>query len=189
MLKGTMTGSARGWIATAIVVASPASTAAQKVVVGAGVSGYDLSGTGTTWVASARYEAPVGGPLALDIGATVLRYEPQGGGHLTYLIPEVGLHASAPLGPVTVSLGAGGGIAQSVEGPDDREATLFGTVGVEVPLGAGWSLRPEARLRAIDPWTGTTGDLTLGVARKIGGPRRFTPSARSGARASRRGTA
>lgn len=60
-------------------------------------------------------------------------------------------------------IGAGGGAAAVVAGRGDGAVTLHGTAGARIRLPGRWSLRPEVRLRSVDPFTGSTGDLTLGV--------------------------
>ena len=69
----------------------PTRTARGQLYMGAGYSSYDLSGTGSTWVAAARYTSRISGPLHTEIGATLFGYNTQFGEATTYLFPEASL--------------------------------------------------------------------------------------------------
>lgn len=91
----------------------------------------------------------------------MFRYEIQLGTDETLVLPEVGVRYAPPLGRVPLHLTAGGGLSFVAEGDGETEPTLFGSVGPELPLSRAWSVRPEMRVRAVDPWTGTMADFVL----------------------------
>lgn len=135
--------------------------AGQSFTVAAGVSTYDLSGTGTEAVGSLRVDGPVAAGLRWQAGLGFFRYEAQFGDDRTLFLPEAGLEWHPPVGGLPLYLGAGVG-ANLERGPGDNDATLYGAVGLDLGTGD-FSLRPEVRVRAVDPWVGTMADFTLGL--------------------------
>ena len=39
--------------------------------------------------------------------------------------------------------------------------------GLDLSMGRRWVVRPEVRVRAVDPWAGTIADLAVGVGWRI----------------------
>ena len=68
-----------------------------------------------------------------------------------------------PLGPVSPFLGAGVGASIELEGQDDQALTLHAVLGVNVAVSRRIETVTEARIRSIDPWTGNTVDLLIGL--------------------------
>lgn len=161
-----LTTRTRTLLASLVLVLTAAGPAAAQggpgLTLAGGASGYDLSGTGTTFVLGASLDVPLGAAVVLDAGGRFLRYEAQSGRHVSFLLPEAGLQAQLPLGPVRPYLGGGVGRTLVVEGPGRDELTLHAALGARIDLPGSWSLRPEFRVRSIDPWAGSTGDFTLG---------------------------
>lgn len=131
--------------------------------VSAGVGAYDLSGDGTEAVVGGGLEVGLGSVLLIEPALRYFRYESQFDEDIAFLLPEVSVQARLPLRAVEPYLGVGVGSAIVVEGDDDGEATLHAAAGARVPVADRWTLRPELRLRSVDPWTGTIGDFTLGI--------------------------
>ena len=67
------------------------------------------------------------------------------------------------VGPFALGLGAGWAIGLEDRTGDDL--TVWAALGADFPLGADWSIRPEVRVRSVDPWVGTIADFALGVRR------------------------
>ena len=152
----------------------PASVTAQFfrdpiVVVGAGVSAYDLSGTGTVGIATAGVTFAPTAYMLIEPSMTFLRYDPQlaGGQHVAYLFPEVSVQAQIPGGAIRPYLGVGIGAAATIEGPSDHALTLNGGLGVRVWTGARWGARLEGRLRSVEPFHGLAADLTLALLYRL----------------------
>ena len=140
----------------------PTRTARGQLYLGAGYSSYDLSGTGSTWVAAARYTSRISGPLHTEIGATLFGYNTQFGEATTYLFPEASLVLKPARGSIRPFLAAGAGILVAFAGPGGGELTLHGAGGLDLPVNERWGIRGEFRVRAVDPFGGVTADLTFG---------------------------
>ena len=156
---------AGGLVALAVAVA-PAE-ARQALSVAAGAAPYDLAGVGTSGTAAVRVEWPLGGRAELQAGTSFFWYGVQGDDASAFLFPEAGLFVR-PLGAVPLRVGAGVGHSVAVDGRSQADPTLFAALGVDVEDRAGWAVRPEVRVRAVDPWAGTVAELTLGVRRRFG---------------------
>lgn len=129
-----------------------------------GVSQYDLSGTGTTPFFAARVDVPLGRVVVLEPGITYLPYEEQFGVRTHHLLPEVQLQVQRPGDRFRPYLGVGVGFSRALRpGLDESELTASVAAGTRVLTLSGWLVRGELRVRAIDPWTGTTADWSLGV--------------------------
>lgn len=135
---------------------------AQSLTLAAGASAYDLSGTGTSWVVSARVDGALVPTLRWQAGAALFRYESQADRNVTLFMPEAGVEWHPPLGVVPLYLGAGAGFAAQSAGQED-DPTLYAALGLDVPVAPSATLRPELRLRAVDPWVGVLADFSLGV--------------------------
>jgi len=135
----------------------------------AGPSPYDLSGTGTGFAAKATLTLDPGlRAIAIEPGLGYFRYTDQGGATVTYLLPEVSVQLRAHSGAIRPYLGAGAGLARaSAAGASATDLTLHGALGLRVPLSSNWSLRAEARLRSVDPFTGNMMDLGFGIGRLV----------------------
>lgn len=156
-------------LAASIVAASPvAAQSASALTLGGGASFYDLSGTGTEPVLTARAHVPVHRVVRVDISAGYMRYEAQTDRTVTQLFPEFTAVIARPTGHLRPEIGFGAGFAAVLSGGEESEPTLHAIVGLMVPLGAGpWALRPEARIRSVDPWTGSLVDVTIGLSRTL----------------------
>ena len=163
------------WVVEVVMVAGvglagalgPSAASAQAISVGGGASSYDLSGTGTSWVAAARFDGPVWAGLRWQAGLSVFRYETQSGEDVTLGLPEAGVEWHLPLARVPLYVGAGAGYSLE-SGDADDAPTLYGAVGLDLELARGWGVRPEVRVRIVDPWVGTMGDFTLAVRLHLG---------------------
>lgn len=128
-----------------------------------GASSYDLSGTGTSWVVGVEGDVSPLRHLGVAPAVRLFRYETQGGEEASFLFPELMVRFQLPVDRFHPYLGGGIGAGVAVEGPEQDDLTLHAALGTFVRLDTSWALRPEFRVRSVDPWTGTTGDFTLGV--------------------------
>lgn len=167
----TLPRSTTGCLAAAAILALhallPADAVAQErtaLVVSGGPAPYDLSGTGTAWVVGAELSRALAGRMLwLEAGTRLFSYQSQGRSTITHLFPEAGLRVHLPAGPIRPYVGAGAGGSLVIEGRDDTEVTLHALLGLRIDANPNWHLRPEMRIRSVDPWTGTVADFTLGV--------------------------
>jgi len=149
----------------------PVSLGAQAgVTLAGGPASWDLSGTGTGTTLALRWDRavtdPTGtAPLSLELGLGWFQDGQSGQGAVDLLLPEVGARVGLP-GPL--DLGAGVGWAIGLEDRNGDDLALWAALGADLPLGSGWSLRPELRARSIDPWVGAVTDYSLGVRRALG---------------------
>ena len=149
----------------------PSALAAQGgLTLSGAIASWDLAGTGTGTTVAIRWDhrladlsAP--GPLSLELGLGWFQDGQAGQGAVDLLLPEAGLAVGLP-GPFYLGVGAGWAIGLEDRNGDDL--TLWSALGAQVPVAGVWSLRPEIRVRAVDPWVGTVADFALGVRR---GPR------------------
>lgn len=149
---------ARALAASATLLAlAPALSAAQTarrpaLSVGAGVSQYDLSGTGTAPMLSARVDYPLRRALLLEAGLSAARPEQQFGGRSTLLVPELGVQLQYPA-RVAPYLGLGVGAAVDVRsgraGGARTDLTASGAAGVRAWLTDRLGVRGELRVRGI----------------------------------------
>lgn len=150
------------------LLAGAADTQAQTAVtVAAGPATYDLSGTGWSGVAELHVERGLTSWLRVEVGGGAFRYTTQGDSKVTMLIPDASLVVQAQ-GRVPVYLGVGGGYSVVTSGSQPDELSLHAVAGVSYDVGS-VVLRPEVKVRTIDPWTGTIGGFTLGVSFPLGG--------------------
>lgn len=132
----------------------------------AGVSRYQLDGSGSTPIGALRVELPLLVVIA-EGSLGVFRPAERSGTH-TYLVPEAQLQWQ--LFPLLVRpyVGLGGGLVQNISGPGERSSRVTGSASlgarVGVPLiGAG--LRAELRVRGIGAgFGGRAAELTAGVS-------------------------
>lgn len=150
------------------MAAIPGHVTAQKAIsLSAGAASYDLSGTGTSAIGALRVELPLARRVDVQLGGGYFWYETQAGRRVGYLLPEGGVQVR-PLSMLPAYVGVGAGHALGVKGSPPNELTLYAALGVDLGNRDGWSVRPELRARAVDPWVGTIGDFTLGIRRELG---------------------
>jgi hypothetical protein len=138
----------------------------QVLTLGGGVSRYDFYGTdrGSSFVFTGRFDGQIGSYVLLEAGVAYTGYN-NAFGRTNWLFPEISVQAQGYVGPLRPFAGGGLGFANITHGPNISKLTLHAVSGLRVGLGAGWGLRMEARLRAIDPWISHTLDLTAGIMR------------------------
>ena len=132
-----------------------------------GASSYDLSGTGTAPVIGIEIDVRLTSFLVVEPGLRFFRHNTRANRHDSYLFPEITIQLQVPTNLLSPYLGAGAGMSAILEGRNRTDLTLHVAVGVHVQLASKWSVRPEARLRSVNPWGGNTFDLTLGISRSL----------------------
>jgi hypothetical protein len=141
------------------------------VAIMGGASQYDLSGTGTRAFGGVRAHIPLRQRLLVEPGVTYMNYRLQGtlrGPVVTMWFPEVQLQAELPVGGVRPYVGLGGGIAvESLLGERGVDPTASMAAGVRIPLPGGWGIGGEMRVRAVDPFAGTTADWGVLLSRRL----------------------
>jgi hypothetical protein len=150
-------------LAVAPVVAQETKSARLDLAAAAGPSPYDLSGTGTGFAAGVWVGYPVRSFLLAEAGVGYFRYTTQFDRDVTYLLPEVGIRAGAPLGPLFPYLGGGIGFGSVITGGARTDLTLHVALGIRLWMSKRVGLRGEGRLRSVHPWAGNMVDLTGGV--------------------------
>lgn len=156
----------------AVLLGGAAGTSATPLAAQTGVtlSGavvpYDLSGTGVTASGALRVDRSVHRMLFVQVGSAYFDYETQDSERVGLLIPELGV----VLRPSTIPIyaAAGVGYALAVRGDADGDPTLWAAVGLQYGVADGWTVRPEARIRVVDPWAGSMVELSLGIQRWLG---------------------
>ncbi len=160
----------RNGLAIAAIVAIqllPTPSAAQEAVtVSAGPAQYDLSGTGWSGVTDVRFDFALRPWLKGVVGTGLFWYSPQGGGTDVLLLPGAGLAVHPPSG-VPLFLEVGAGVSATVRGDRRNALTVHGALGVAVPVADEWQVRPEVRLRVVDPFVGGIAGFQLGVTRLL----------------------
>ncbi len=87
---------------------------------------------------------------------------------VSLLFPEMQLQLVRPHGLLRPFLGAGAGLSlDSRDTAPGGELAPSAGAGFRMLLAPNWSGRAELRLRAIDPWTGSAAEWTLGLARRF----------------------
>ncbi|HEY9450997.1 MAG TPA: outer membrane beta-barrel protein [Gemmatimonadaceae bacterium] len=138
------------------------------VSLSAGVSQFDLSGTGSMGVVAARGELPILPALLLEGGVTLARPEQQFSDRSTLVMPEIQLQLQLPR-RVAPYLGIGTGFATDVAseryGGTNSEVTFAESAGLRAAITRQVGLRVELRIREFgEAFSGTTADWTLGAA-------------------------
>lgn len=144
-------------------LAQRARSARPDIGVSAGLSPYDLSGTGTGFAGGVWLGIPLRPFLLAEGGFGYFRYTAQGETVVAYLLPEIGLRVGAPLGHVFPYFGGGAGYAHVITGSVGTDRTLHVALGIRAWVSSRVGLRGEGRLRSVDPWAGNMVDLTAGV--------------------------
>ena len=142
------------------------SVGSQGVAVMAGAAQYDLSGTGTTSMASVRWDAVPRSWFMTELAVGVLRPPMDAGGHQTLVIPEGQLQFQLPLRVVRPYLGFGGGAAfANGAGQNDVTTTASLSTGLRIaPPNAPLTLQAELRVRGIGSgFEGSVAEWTAGL--------------------------
>ncbi|MEZ4422519.1 MAG: hypothetical protein R3E98_03860 [Gemmatimonadota bacterium] len=144
------------------IVAAPLAAQTGVTLSGAVVP-YDLSGTGVSASGALRVDVPVRRMLFVQAGAAYFNYETQADERVGLLIPEVGVVVRPSTLPLYVAGGLG--YAVGVRGNAGDDPTLWAAVGLQYGVADGWTVRPEARIRVVDPWVGSMVELSVGLQR------------------------
>jgi hypothetical protein len=151
------------------VLAGPGAGAQEgpRLTLVAGVSQFDLSGTGDAFTVALRFDAEITPVLVWEatVGVTP---DAQDIDDATLVIPEaqVQLQWPARLSPY---IGGGGGISlyfkDEASGGTDTEPTFSGAVGVRFALAEQAGMRGELRVRGIGTdFAGSTAEWTAGIS-------------------------
>ena len=135
-----------------------------------GPNRWDLSGTGDGWTAGLAGERPLAGPLAVELRVAYFTAPDADDDPYRALLPEVGLVLPVP-GALPLRVAVGGGWSLGLGGWPEDDLTLFAALGLDLEVGSLWRVRPEVRVRAVDPWVGTISDFQVGIARRLGADR------------------
>lgn len=133
----------------------------------AGISQFDLSGTGTTSIIALRGEYPLVPVLLIEGGVTIARPQQALGERGTLLMPELQLQLQLPR-RVAPFIGLGTGFAHdgvvARYGGDANRITFSGAAGLRAAITRQVGLRAELRVRYIGTgFNGSTADWTLGA--------------------------
>jgi hypothetical protein len=130
----------------------------------AGVSQYDLSGTGTTAVLGMRLDAELRRWLVAEAALGFFRPEEQVGERMRYTLPEAQLQVQWPGRVVRPYLGAGGGYLLA-DGSRGRQGTASASGGARVALpGARVDARGELRVRGVGSrFSGAAAEWVVGL--------------------------
>ena len=139
----------------------------QMVGVAGGVSQYDLSGTGTEPFGAVRYGfTPArASAVVLEGNLQYFRYRQQFGERRHHIFSEVMVQLQLPRGAFRPYLGAGAGFSFANGSGDQADFTVAGAGGIRLVTQSRWIFGAELRVRAVDPWVGTTADWGLSIAR------------------------
>ncbi len=134
----------------------------------AGVSQFDLSGTGTTSIVALRGEYPLVPALLIEGGVTIARPQQAFSDRGTLLMPELQLQLQLPR-RVAPFIGLGTGFAHdgvvARYGGDANRITVSGAAGLRAAITRQVGMRAELRVRYIGTgFNGGTADWTLGAA-------------------------
>jgi opacity protein-like surface antigen len=137
---------------------------------GAGVTNFDLSGTGTTPVFTARVSRGLPAKFVIEGGLVFAKPEQQFGAS-TLIAPEAQLQFHLPVGRFTPYLGAGIGLVR--ESSDVIETDWTPTVsfagGARVGINDRVGLFGELRIRGYEwNFVGTMADVVFGAAIRLG---------------------
>ena len=146
---------------------APAQSAKTDYSASVGAAPYDLSGTGTASVFGLAMDTELAPYLLVESGIRFFSYKSQSTDRISYLLPEFSIKLLPVRKAFAPYLAVGGGIAASIQGPGETNLALHTALGLRFRLRTGVFLQTEARLRSIDPWTGSTLDLTVGIGRSF----------------------
>jgi hypothetical protein len=140
----------------------------------AGISPYDLDGSGTAFAVGLVGHGRVGRNFLIEVGVPILFYtHEEFGGDLVdrrdvrLVLPEVSLQAEVSAGQARPYVFAGAGAALASSPFLQDGATLHAGVGVRFPAGRNTLIQTEARARSVRPWEAETLDLTLGIQWRV----------------------
>jgi hypothetical protein len=140
---------------------------AMRLSLSAGVSDYDLSGTGSSFTASGRADFPLRRSIRIEGGIGALFPKQQFGDTTTVILPEgqIQLELDRRVSPY---LGVGAGLAMDfrdeVDGGTLLDPTVNGAVGVRAHLINALGVRAELRLRYHGRrFQGSSADITGGI--------------------------
>ena len=158
-------------VATAPAAAQSRSVMSGAVSLSAGVSQFDLAGTGNAPVVALRGELPLLPALLVEGGVAVARPNQQFAGRSTLVIPEVGMQVQYPA-RVAPYVGVGVGSAidwrRSADGGIESGVTASGAAGVRAWATQRVGLRGELRVRGIGRgFPSSTAEWTLGAAMRF----------------------
>ena len=130
----------------------------------AGVSQFDLSGTGTTALFGARIDAELQRWLVVEGALESFHPQEQFGLNSRYTIPEVQLQVQYPGRVVRPYLGVGGGYMLASDGRE-KQGTGSGALGFRVaPQKAPVAVLAELRVRGVGKsFGGSTAEWTVGL--------------------------
>jgi len=127
-----------------------------------GPTSYDLAGTGTGLIINpGLFWQPIKG-IVISPSLPFFHYDAQFERPTSYLFPEVSFITSPFKGPLQPYFGVGAGWAVFLSGTGESDPTLHGLSGLRLRLSRSFSLRCEIKARAVDPFIGTTADVTCG---------------------------
>jgi hypothetical protein len=136
----------------------------------AGLSAFDLNGTGTAFVGGPIGYAVLNKHLLVELGVPLFEHSRDvSAGGLTgsertrLFLPELSLEGQVQLGRFQPYLAVGGGAAIRLNGPTRGGGTLHAALGTRAAVGRHTLLRGEIRARSIRPWSGDAVDFTLGI--------------------------
>jgi hypothetical protein len=137
----------------------------------AGLSAYDLDGTGTAFVGGPVGYAVLGRHFLVELGVPIFEHSRDvtagkvviGSERTRFLLPELSLQGQVQLGRFQPYLAVGGGAAIRLNGFTQGGGTLHAGLGTRAVVGRYTLLRGEARARSIRPWNGDAVDFTLGI--------------------------
>ncbi len=141
--------------------------ARRSLTLGAGPSPYDLAGTGTGFAAYARVDHRVLQPVFVEWGLGYFSYGSRFDPTVRLLMPEASVQAGPSFGPVRPYVGTGLGYAARLSGPTESDFTAHVALGARIRATREWGTRGELRVRAVDPWVGSTADFTIGISRTL----------------------
>jgi hypothetical protein len=166
---------ARIGVCTLVVACTSAGHAAaqdrMRLSLSAGVSEFDLSGTGDSFTASGRVDFPVRPSIRLEGGIGAIFPAQQFGDTTTVLLPEaqIQLELDRRIAPyVGVGAGLAADFRDEVDGGTRVDPTFNAAVGVRFQLVDALGLRAEGRLRYHGTgFNGSTFDVTGGISWRL----------------------
>ncbi len=163
----------------ALPVGAQEGSRTRAVALTAGMSSYDVRGTGRAWTTAIRVERPIVGTWLLsEVGVGYSPIKEQGSAAPTQLgLLDVQVHAQTRRGRVRPYIGTGVGAVTYLSGAGSRKRlveSVSGAVGFRIDVGLRTSLRVDARLRYWDYSNGApnsfvngNSEITVGLARRF----------------------
>jgi hypothetical protein len=135
----------------------------------AGVSRYDLSGTGTEGHVGLRLDLPMSDYVYAEPGFVYMTYRSQGADPIRHLSAEIQVQGSYPFGRWRPYLGAGAGgffdLRKQRGGAELVRPAFSGAGGTRVALTGNLGARAELRVRGIGKgFDGTTAEWSAGLS-------------------------